>query len=45
MSGPYGEKVRYYARLDVIDWVARVYPGLPCEVGGYGAQLERIAPP
>ena len=33
MSGPYGEKVRYYARLDVIDWVARVFPGLPCEFG------------
>jgi len=33
MSGPYGEIVRYYARLDVIDWVAKVFPGLPCELG------------
>src|SRR6218665_1587044 len=33
MSGPYRDKVRYYAQFDVIDWVAKVYPGLPCEFG------------
>ena len=33
MSGPYEEKVCYYARLDVIDWVDRVYPGKPCVFG------------
>ena len=33
MGGPYGDKVRYYARLDVIDWVANVYSGLLCEFG------------
>ena len=33
MSGPYEEKVCYYARLDIIDWVANVYPGKPCVFG------------
>ena len=33
ISGPYKEKVCCYARLDVIDWVANVYPGKPWVLG------------
>lgn len=43
MSGPYEEKC-YYARLDIIDWVATVYLGKPCVLGGF-SELVRSASP
>lgn len=33
MSGPYAEKVRYYNRTDIIEWVKNIFPGSPCELG------------